>query len=114
VAVPTVWDAISYTYDPAGRRIAKAYDDTTIVKYRAACPELAERDGDHCIAEYDSSDQLLRKFIHGPCVDEPICMIEVGESPSSSKVRAVLRLSRKPGLRLWARPPEFRRNRWGD
>ena len=72
VAVPTVWDAISYTYDPAGRRIAKAYDDTTVVKYLY--------DGDHCIAEYDSSDQLLRKFIYGPGVDQPICMIEAADA----------------------------------
>lgn len=33
-------------------------------------------DDDHCIAEYDGSNNLLRKTIYGPCIDEPICMIE--------------------------------------
>jgi len=39
-----------------------------VVKYRAACPELAERDGDHCIAEYDPGAPG-RKYIYGPGVD---------------------------------------------
>ena len=43
-----------------------------MVKYLAACPELGERDGDHCIAEYDGEDQLLRKYIYGPGVDPGI------------------------------------------
>jgi hypothetical protein len=30
-------------------------------------------DGDHCIAEYDASNNLRRKYIYGPCTDEPIC-----------------------------------------
>ncbi len=54
---PNGWQEIAYTYDPAGRRIAKAVEGQTQVKYLY--------DGDHCIAEYDSSDQLLQKFIHG-------------------------------------------------
>jgi len=69
------WQQITYTYDPSGRRIAKDVDGV-VTKYVAACPELAERDGDQCIAEYDANDVLLRKYIHGPCIDEPICMIE--------------------------------------
>jgi len=56
-----------------GRRIAKAYDGVTVVKYLAACRELAERDGDHCIAEYDpGAPGLLRKYIYGPGVDPGI------------------------------------------
>jgi hypothetical protein len=34
----------------------------------------------HCIAEYDGDDVLLRKFIYGPGVDQPICMIEASGS----------------------------------
>ena len=37
-------------------------------------------DGGHVIAEYDGTydcGALLRKYIYGPGVDEPICMIEV-------------------------------------
>jgi RHS repeat-associated protein len=69
------WEQITYTYDPSGRRIAKDVDGV-VTKYVVACPELAERDGDHCIAEYDGSNNLLRKYIYGPGIDEPICMIE--------------------------------------
>jgi len=61
------WAEIEYTYDPSGRRIAKDVDGT-VTKY--------VYDGDHCIAEYDGSNNLLRKYIYGPCIDEPICMIE--------------------------------------
>ena len=34
---------------------------------------------DHVIAEYDGSD-ILRKFIYGPGIDEPILMIDVTDS----------------------------------
>ncbi len=38
-------------------------------------------DGDQVIAEYDGTGGLLRKFIYGPGIDEPICMIDcTGES----------------------------------
>ena len=43
-----------------------------MVKYLAACPELGERECDHCIAKYDGEDQLLRKYIYGPGVDPGI------------------------------------------
>ncbi|MBN1806660.1 MAG: hypothetical protein JW837_15535 [Sedimentisphaerales bacterium] len=32
------------------------------------------------IAEYDGSNNLLRKFIYGPGIDEPICMVDVTDS----------------------------------
>ncbi len=38
IPMPTEWDQISYTYDPAGRRIEKKYDTTTVVKYVDPCP----------------------------------------------------------------------------
>jgi RHS repeat-associated protein len=62
------WDRIEYAYDAAGRRIEKKVDGATQVKY--------VYDGDHIIAEYNNAGTLLRKYVHGPCVDEPICMIE--------------------------------------
>jgi YD repeat-containing protein len=68
IADPPSWETVSYTYDPAGRRIEKKVDGTTQVKY--------VYDGDHIIAEYNNAGTLLRKYVHGPCVDEPICMIE--------------------------------------
>jgi RHS repeat-associated protein len=32
------------------------------------------------IAEYDENDNLLRKFVYGPGIDEPICMIDVADN----------------------------------
>ncbi len=55
------WQTVSYTYDPAGRRIEKKVDGTTQVKY--------VYDGDHILAEYNNAGTLLRKYVHGPCVD---------------------------------------------
>jgi RHS repeat-associated protein len=66
------WNEITYVYDPAGRRIEKKYDGDTQVKYFY--------DGDHCIAEYDANDALLRKYIYGPGIDQPICMTEVADN----------------------------------
>jgi len=61
------WAQIQYTYDPSGRRIEKDVDGE-VTKYLY--------DGDHCIAEYDANDTLLRTYIYGPGVDQPICMTE--------------------------------------
>ncbi|MCL5282668.1 MAG: RHS repeat-associated core domain-containing protein [Planctomycetes bacterium] len=65
---PAAWLTLAYKYDAAGRRVQKKYDSSVITKY--------VYDGDHCIAEYDSSNVLRRKYIYGPGVDEPISMIE--------------------------------------
>ena len=32
------------------------------------------------IAEYDGNNNLLRKYIYGPDIDQPVCMIEVADS----------------------------------
>ena len=69
---PTDWLTITYGYDSAGRRIEKAYDGQTVMKYLY--------DGGHIIAEYDGTDSLLHKYIYGPGVDQPICMIDVADS----------------------------------
>jgi RHS repeat-associated protein len=62
------WNEIEYVYDLSGRRIEKKVDGTTELKFLY--------DGDQIIAEYDANDTLLRKYVYGPCIDEPICMIE--------------------------------------
>ncbi|MEN6424311.1 MAG: RHS repeat-associated core domain-containing protein [Phycisphaerales bacterium] len=62
------WGQIEYVYDASGRRIEKKVDGDTELKFLY--------DGDLIIAEYDANDTLLRKYVHGPCIDEPICMIE--------------------------------------
>ena len=68
---PAKWDTITYKYDPHGRRIEKSGNGEAI-KY---C-----YDGDHVIMEYDGNDRLLRKYIYGARVDEPVCMIDVADS----------------------------------
>jgi hypothetical protein len=68
----------SYSYDYLGRRIIKTiHDSQTTIHYTY--------DGDQVIAEYDYNDvsqnyELARKFIYGPGIDEPICMIDVADS----------------------------------
>lgn len=61
----------SYKYVYQGRRVKKTvYGSPDVVtKY---C-----YDGDQVIAEYDGSSTLiLRKFMYGPGIDEPICMFK--------------------------------------
>jgi len=67
---PTNWDTITYTYEPGGKRITKNVD---------GYPTRYVYDGGHVIAEYDDSG-LLRKYIYGARVDEPVCMIDVADS----------------------------------
>jgi len=70
VQVPAAdaWSTLNYVYDAEGRRIEKKYDGRTVLKY--------VYDGDRCLAEYDASNNLRRRYIYGPGVDKPICMIE--------------------------------------
>jgi RHS repeat-associated protein len=37
-------------------------------------------DGDSIIAEYDATGALVHKYIYGPGVDQPICMIDVADA----------------------------------
>jgi RHS repeat-associated protein len=77
---PAAWTTLLYRAacperserDAAGRRVEKLYNYATITKY--------VYDGDHCIAGYDGSGNLRRKYIYGPSVDEPISMIEAAGS----------------------------------
>ncbi|MBU4477832.1 MAG: hypothetical protein KKH34_01890, partial [Candidatus Omnitrophica bacterium] len=55
--------AASYKYDAFGRRVSKSYElSTTNFIY----------DGDQIIAEYDASGSLIRKYVYGTGIDEPI------------------------------------------
>ncbi len=56
--------SVGFAYDPWGRRIAKIINGITKIKYLY--------DGDDIIAEYDNSGVLLKKYLHGPGVDELI------------------------------------------
>ena len=55
----------SYIYDPLGRRSAKTVD-TVLTTFL--------NDGVEEIADYDSGGTLLRRYIHGPGVDEYLVM----------------------------------------
>jgi RHS repeat-associated protein len=57
---------VSLDYDPLGRLYQAAGATTTRFQY----------DGDKLIAEYDGSNGLLRRYVHGPSVDEPILWYE--------------------------------------
>ena len=56
---------IAYTYDTLGRRVSKTISGV-VTKY--------VYDGARVIAEYDGASQLLRKYIYGPGLDEPVMM----------------------------------------
>jgi len=57
-----------YKYDFADRRVRK---------YRTIAETRYCYDGDQIIAEYSGAGTLLRKFVYGPGIDEPICLIDV-------------------------------------
>jgi len=65
------WQTITYKHDVYGRRVEKKVDGYS-TRY--------VHDGGHVIAEYDGNNNLFRKYIYGPGIDEPVCMIEVADS----------------------------------
>ncbi len=76
---PSNWQEIDYKsawgwlapQDVTGRRVEKKVDGySTRYVY----------EGPHVIAEYDGNNNLLRKYIYGPGIDQPVCMIEVADS----------------------------------
>ncbi len=71
---PANWQEIAYKHDVAGRRVEKAVDGySTRYVY----------DGGHVIAEYDGNNNLLRKYIYGPGIDQPVSMIEVADASAA-------------------------------
>jgi len=58
-----------YKYDYANRRVSKTtyYEGAYTTKYCYS--------GNQVIAEYTSAGTLIRKFVYGPGIDQPICMI---------------------------------------
>jgi RHS repeat-associated protein len=65
------WQEIAYKHDVLGRRVEKKVDGfSTRYVY----------DGAHVIAEYDGNNNLLRKYMYGPGIDQPVCMIEVADA----------------------------------
>jgi RHS repeat-associated protein len=65
----------SYDYDPLGRRISKLV---------ATTPTYYLLDGDEEIAEYDASDNVLRRYIMGPSIDDRVARVETS-GPAAGK-----------------------------
>ena len=63
----TTSDAVSdYASGPMGRRQSKTVDAvTTTYLY----------DSDNVIVEYDQAGTMAKRFVYGPLIDEPVCMI---------------------------------------
>jgi len=59
---------ITYAYDPIGRRLAKTVNGVT-ANYLSV--------GSQEIAEYDGSSNLVRRYVYGPGIDEPVARVEV-------------------------------------
>jgi RHS repeat-associated protein len=60
-------NSASYTYDPTGR-LAQTSGSTGTTRY--------QYDGTDLVAEYNASNQLLRRYVHGPGADEPLVWYE--------------------------------------
>ena len=68
------WQQLDYKHDVYGRRSEKLIDGyATRYVY----------DGPHVIAEYDGNNNLLRKYIYGPGIDQAVSMIEVADSSAT-------------------------------
>ena len=63
----------SYVYDPLGRRLAKTVNGVT-TRYLSL--------GSQEIAEYDGANTLLRRYVFGPGLDEPLATIDAAGSHS--------------------------------
>ncbi|MHC4068615.1 MAG: RHS repeat domain-containing protein [Planctomycetota bacterium] len=64
----------TYEYDYLGRRVRKTvYGSPDVITQYCY-------NGAQVIAEYNGSDTLLRKFVYGPGIDEPVCMIDVADN----------------------------------
>jgi RHS repeat-associated protein len=62
--------SVTYAYDPLGRRTAKAVTGGSF-----AGTTYFLDDGSDEIAEYDGSGNLLRRYIPGPGIDQPLAMV---------------------------------------
>jgi len=65
-------------YDYRGRRVKKVV--TAAYGTASSTTTTYTYDGDQVIAEYDGEGNLLRKFVYGPGIDEPVCMIDVADN----------------------------------
>lgn len=85
----SVLGAFAYEYDPTG------------IRSRAVEPSNDDRllyDREDVISEYDSAGQLSYWYTHGPGIDEPIAMQEVGGASSTLHADALGSITKSAGL----------------
>ncbi|MCK5591577.1 MAG: hypothetical protein KAI72_06445, partial [Candidatus Pacebacteria bacterium] len=75
----TANNIVEYEYDAFGRRIGKNIFDTNHYPLNAI---RYIYDGDQVILEYDENDQLLRKYVYGIGIDEPIKLTDTSSGAS--------------------------------
>jgi RHS repeat-associated protein len=85
---------VSYAYDPQNLRKAKTVNGTTtnFVNIPKSVASASERSidpttfgfiaGNQEIAEYDGSGNLLRRYVYGPVLDEPLATIDAAGTHS--------------------------------
>jgi RHS repeat-associated protein len=62
---------VTYGYDPMGRRSSKTVDGVTTRHLY---------DGNQVIGEYDAAGNLVRRFVYGPGIDQPVVMRSGGNT----------------------------------
>ena len=67
--------AESYTYDSLGRRLSTITATTT---------NLHVYDGIHCVADVDDQGGLVRSYVYGPGIDNPLAMTVHGVSTTNT------------------------------
>ena len=67
----------SLSYDPTGRLSQTSGDGSPVTQFLY--------DGDELVAEYDGSGNLLRRYVHGPGIDEPLVWYEGATLAAASR-----------------------------
>lgn len=65
----SVTKAADFVYDALDRRISKTFNDGTAVTTQYLWT------GQDIIAEYDGSNNVLRRYVQGPGIDEPVAVV---------------------------------------
>ena len=71
----------SFVYDPLGRLVQSGGNGQPVTRY--------QYDGLDLVAEYDANGTLLRRYVHGPGVDDPTIWYE-GSSVAASNRRFLM------------------------
>jgi RHS repeat-associated protein len=73
---------VSYTYDPQNLRKAKTVNGTTTNYLSVGNQAVGDQGKGQEIAEYNGSGTLLRRYVYGPGLDEPLVTIDAAGNHS--------------------------------